>query len=82
MKEWISQLLFVSLKVYEDIDWFVVSNPTRNEEFPLLQNFLRVAPKPNTVLNQDLHLFHRAAHLRNIKVDFMEYKNKNKQKKG
>lgn len=45
--------------VHQDLDFCIITVPTMSLDFPLLQNFLRVPPRPSSLLPSDLYILHR-----------------------
>ncbi|XP_061669153.1 cilia- and flagella-associated protein 61 isoform X2 [Syngnathoides biaculeatus] len=54
-------------QLFPDLDFCIITVPTLSPDFPLLQNFLRVPPRPSSLLPSDLYVLHCDA-LRRIKV--------------
>ncbi|XP_077409752.1 cilia- and flagella-associated protein 61 [Vanacampus margaritifer] len=54
-------------QVFPDLDFCIITVPTLSPDFPLLQNFLRVPPRPGSLLPADLYILHRDG-LRSVKV--------------
>uniref|UniRef100_A0A8B9KE83 Cilia- and flagella-associated protein 61 N-terminal domain-containing protein n=1 Tax=Astyanax mexicanus TaxID=7994 RepID=A0A8B9KE83_ASTMX len=51
-----------------DRDFCIISVPKLDPEFPLLQTFLRAAPRPFSNLPQELYIFHRTGLLKSLQV--------------
>ncbi|XP_061560064.1 cilia- and flagella-associated protein 61 [Phycodurus eques] len=54
-------------QLFPDLDFCIITVPTLSPDFPLLQNFLRVPPRPSSLLPSDLYVLHRDG-LRSVKV--------------
>ncbi|XP_069370684.1 cilia- and flagella-associated protein 61 [Paralichthys olivaceus] len=54
-------------KCFPDLDFCVITLPTYSAAFPLLQSFLRVPPRANSALVNELYIFHRVG-LRPVEV--------------
>ncbi|XP_049613499.1 cilia- and flagella-associated protein 61 isoform X2 [Syngnathus scovelli] len=54
-------------QLFPDLDFCIITVPTLSPDFPLLQNFLRVPPRPGSLLPSDLYVLHRDG-LRSVKV--------------
>ncbi|KAK7151226.1 hypothetical protein R3I93_012233 [Phoxinus phoxinus] len=55
-------------KLFPDRDFCVISVPKLTPDFPLLQSFIRVAPRDTSIFPQELYLCHRWALLRTLEV--------------
>ncbi|PAA87940.1 hypothetical protein BOX15_Mlig002838g2, partial [Macrostomum lignano] len=55
-------------RLFPDADFAIITVPTMVPEFSLLQSFVRVTPKPNCTLNQELYVFHRGGLACNLEV--------------
>ncbi|KAG9283109.1 cilia- and flagella-associated protein 61 isoform X1 [Astyanax mexicanus] len=55
-------------KVFPERDFCIISVPKLDPEFPLLQTFLRAAPRPFSNLPQELYIFHRTGLLKSLQV--------------
>ncbi|XP_051909214.1 cilia- and flagella-associated protein 61 [Hippocampus zosterae] len=54
-------------QLFPDLDFCIITVPTISLDFPLLQNFLRVPPRPGSLLPSDLYILHRDG-LRSVDV--------------
>ncbi|XP_019751817.1 cilia- and flagella-associated protein 61 isoform X2 [Hippocampus comes] len=54
-------------QLFPDLDFCIITVPTMSLDFPLLQNFLRVPPRPGSLLPSDLYILHRDG-LRSVNV--------------
>ncbi|XP_006860809.1 PREDICTED: uncharacterized protein C20orf26 homolog [Chrysochloris asiatica] len=54
--------------LFPDKNFCVISLPHLTPEFVLIQNFVRMVPFNNCVLEQDLYVFHRAGLLKSINI--------------
>ncbi|EDV28663.1 uncharacterized protein TRIADDRAFT_19305 [Trichoplax adhaerens] len=62
---------------FPNVDYCVITVPHLVPEFPLLQHFTRVTPKPRSTFPQELYLFHHyglinSMKVRNVKVEDVE----------
>ncbi|XP_077075581.1 cilia- and flagella-associated protein 61 [Siphateles boraxobius] len=55
-------------KLFPDRDFCVISVPKLTPDLPLLQSFIRVAPRDTSIFPQELYLCHRWALLRTLEV--------------
>ncbi|XP_067240532.1 cilia- and flagella-associated protein 61 [Chanodichthys erythropterus] len=55
-------------KLFPDRDFCVISVPKLTPDFPLLQSFIRVAPRDTSIFPQELYLCHRWGLLRTLEV--------------
>ncbi|XP_065899995.1 cilia- and flagella-associated protein 61-like isoform X2 [Dysidea avara] len=53
---------------FPDKDIVALMQPHDQAEFPLLTNFTRVTPRPNSVLSQELFVFHKCALIESVMV--------------
>ncbi|XP_074065449.1 cilia- and flagella-associated protein 61 isoform X2 [Macrotis lagotis] len=49
-------------------DFCIISVPHLTPEFVLIQNFIRIVPFNNSILDNDLYIFHRAGLLKSINI--------------
>ncbi|KAM6163775.1 cilia- and flagella-associated protein 61 [Rhynchocyon petersi] len=54
--------------LFPDKNFCIISLPHLTPEFPLIQNFVRMVPFSNCILEQDLYVFHRAGLLKSINI--------------
>lgn len=66
--------LQVAFECFPDRDYCIITLPHNVPEFTLIQNFLRVTPRPKSTLNHELYIFHRAGLIKEINVRYAEEK--------
>ncbi|XP_012612815.2 cilia- and flagella-associated protein 61 [Microcebus murinus] len=54
--------------LFPDKNFCIISVPHLTPEFVLIQNFVKMVPFPNSTLNQELYVFHRAGLLKSIDI--------------
>ncbi|XP_065845247.1 cilia- and flagella-associated protein 61-like isoform X2 [Oscarella lobularis] len=61
-------LLPAAFDLFPDKDFCIITQPHTTPEYPLLQNFTRVTPKPTSTLHQELYIAHRCSLLDDVIV--------------
>ena len=75
-------LLYEAFRQFPLRDYCIITIPASVAEFPLLQNFTHMTPKPDAIVPHELYVLHRHALIRLIIRTRIEWKKKNGMDEG